>query len=127
MKVRKIIARNMSEGLKAVTAELGEDAMILSNRKVERGVEILAAVRGEQDTLTAPAPAPASVAPSARTRKRVAPKRVAASSQVTPPAESMEDNILRLSEQDEGGLSKESLMSLLAKHKDPLEAKRQNL
>lgn len=114
MKVRKIIARNMSEGLKAVTAELGADAMILSNRKVPRGIEIVAAVKPEEG-----AAPPAARQPAAQPAT-VRPARNAAE-------ESLQDSILRMSEQDHGGLSKESLMSLLDQHRHPLEEKRRRL
>lgn len=42
MNPRKFIAANSREALKLVRAELGADAMILSNRKVQGGVEIVA-------------------------------------------------------------------------------------
>lgn len=42
MNARKFIAVNSREALKLVRAELGEDAVILSNRKVSEGVEIVA-------------------------------------------------------------------------------------
>ena len=42
MNARKFIAASSREALKLVRAELGEDAVILSNRKVADGVEIVA-------------------------------------------------------------------------------------
>jgi flagellar biosynthesis protein FlhF len=42
MNARKFIAVNSREALKLVRIELGEDAVILSNRKVNEGVEIVA-------------------------------------------------------------------------------------
>ena len=42
MNARKFIAANSREALKLVRVELGEDAVILSNRKVADGVEIVA-------------------------------------------------------------------------------------
>lgn len=132
MKVRKIIARNMSEGLRAISAELGDDAMILSNRKVPQGVEILAAVKPDTQT---PEPQPASraqlpdmtqagaeVPPS--DRQSVSDRTHAVDQRYS---ESLEDSIIRMSERDEGGLSRDSLLALLNKHKDPLEQKRQKL
>lgn len=133
MKVRKIIARNMSEGLKAVSAELGDEAMILSNRKVAEGVEILAAVKPEDSTAMPDPQANANRLPGssamARDRQSAEPPATASAPAAggRGEGESMEDSIIRLSQQDDGGLSRESLMSLLDAHKDPLEQKRQKL
>lgn len=46
MSVKRFIGANGREAMRLVRAVLGEDALILSNRKVEEGVEILAAVEG---------------------------------------------------------------------------------
>jgi flagellar biosynthesis protein FlhF len=43
MKVRRITASNMQKALRKVSEEMGADAVILSNRKVAGGVEIVAA------------------------------------------------------------------------------------
>ncbi|TGG95961.1 flagellar biosynthesis protein FlhF [Natronospirillum operosum] len=140
MKVRKIIARNMSEGLKAVTAEMGPDAMILSNRKVPRGIEIVAAVKPNTDGV----PEPARPRPGVRTAQNGLPApdqtanapvsdwtggdaRARLQAERKGTTESMQDSILRMSEQDSGGLSRESLLSLLNEHRHPLEEKRQKL
>ncbi|MFC3853342.1 flagellar biosynthesis protein FlhF [Salinispirillum marinum] len=150
MKVRKFIARNMSEGLKMVAAELGDEAMILSNRKVAEGIEILAAIKDEQEEAGAPVveptPAPARRAPSlpeakadplapttALTRDSLRDLLTPRGAQKSPTAprkapETMQDSIIRLSEQEGGGgLTRDALMQLLNKHKDPLEEKRQKL
>ena len=42
MNARKFIAASSRDALKLVRAELGDDAVILSNRKVAEGVEIVA-------------------------------------------------------------------------------------
>ncbi len=43
MKVKRIVARDMRHGLKEVTRQLGEDAVVLSSRQLEEGgVELLA-------------------------------------------------------------------------------------
>src|SRR5512135_1170797 len=47
MNARKFIAASSREALKLVRIELGEDAMILSNRKVPEGVEIVAVAGSE--------------------------------------------------------------------------------
>jgi len=44
MKTKMFYAKSMSEGLKKISAEFGDDAIILSNRKVQGGVEIMAAM-----------------------------------------------------------------------------------
>ena len=47
MNARKFIAASSREALKLVRIELGEDAVILSNRKVPEGVEIVAMAGAE--------------------------------------------------------------------------------
>ena len=47
MNARKFIAASSRDALKLVRVELGEDAVILSNRKVEEGVEIVAVAGSE--------------------------------------------------------------------------------
>lgn len=44
MSIKKYHAPTMTQGLRMVAAELGNDAVILSNRRIEGGVEILAAL-----------------------------------------------------------------------------------
>src|SRR5690606_26809854 len=44
MNIKRFVAADAREGLAAVRASLGEDAVILSNRRVAGGVEIVAAV-----------------------------------------------------------------------------------
>ncbi|SDX08884.1 flagellar biosynthesis protein FlhF [Marinobacter mobilis] len=44
MKVKRFFAPTMAEALKLVSSELGPDAVILSNRRVENGVEIVTAL-----------------------------------------------------------------------------------
>ncbi len=52
MNARKFIAVNSREALKLVRTELGEDAVILSNRKVNDGVEIVALAGSELANLS---------------------------------------------------------------------------
>ncbi|MGV6816986.1 MAG: flagellar biosynthesis protein FlhF [Thiotrichales bacterium] len=77
MKIRRFFAPDSRKALRMVQAELGEDAIIISNRSVDGGVEILAAEdfdeelskRGELDTSEASfvAAAPKATAPVAET------------------------------------------------------------
>lgn len=52
MNAKKIVAVNSREALKLVRLELGEDAVILSNRKVSNGVEIVAMAGAELSRLS---------------------------------------------------------------------------
>ncbi|MDO6823629.1 flagellar biosynthesis protein FlhF [Marinobacter sp. 1_MG-2023] len=44
MKVKRFFAKSMAEALKQISEQLGPDAVILSNRRVDGGVEIVAAL-----------------------------------------------------------------------------------
>ena len=44
MKIKRVIAKDMRQGIRRVREELGEDAVILSNRKVDEGVEIVVGI-----------------------------------------------------------------------------------
>lgn len=50
MKIRRFFGKDMREALKAVKEELGQDAVIMSNRKVADGVELVAAYDKEPDS-----------------------------------------------------------------------------
>jgi flagellar biosynthesis protein FlhF len=52
MNARKFIAASSSEALKLVRLEMGADSVILSNRKVKDGVEIVALASGELANLS---------------------------------------------------------------------------
>jgi flagellar biosynthesis protein FlhF len=54
MNVKRFFAPSAREALRAVKAELGADAIVLSNRAVTGGVEIMALPPGAIDTLHAP-------------------------------------------------------------------------
>lgn len=47
MEAQKFIAPNMSQGLKTIREVLGEDAMIISKTKTEKGIEIIAGIAKE--------------------------------------------------------------------------------
>ena len=49
MIMKRFIAAEMRQVMQQVTDELGEDALILSNRKVDDGIEVIAAVDYEDD------------------------------------------------------------------------------
>ena len=43
MKAKRFTAKNMQQALRMVSEELGPDAVILSNKRVGKGVEVIAA------------------------------------------------------------------------------------
>ena len=59
MKIRRFFGKDMREALNAVKAELGSDAVIMSNRKVADGIELVAAFDKEPEAKLAPRPKPA--------------------------------------------------------------------
>ena len=60
MNVKRYFAQTAREALRALKAELGADAIVLSNRAVEGGVEILALPADAVGSLAAPRTAPAA-------------------------------------------------------------------
>ncbi len=73
VQVKRYVGRTAREALAAVKAELGVDAVVLSNRAVEGGVEIVAMPPEQMGALSAtvnqarqPAPAPVPAAPASR-------------------------------------------------------------
>ena len=65
MNIRKFLANSSREALHLVRQSLGADAMILSNRAVEGGIEVMAVAHGDLSMQVAPAQA----APGHRQRK----------------------------------------------------------
>jgi flagellar biosynthesis protein FlhF len=53
MNVKRFVAPNMQEALKQIREELGADAVILSNEKVEQGIEIVAALDYDEESASA--------------------------------------------------------------------------
>jgi len=53
MKIKRVIAKDMRQGIRRVREELGEDAVILSNRKVDEGVEIVVGIDYDEASLEA--------------------------------------------------------------------------
>lgn len=84
MKIKRYFAPDIKQAMRMVRDEMGPDAVIMSNRKVEGGVEIVAAQDFEEQSLAttpapaaayrneyaAPAPAPARETPSPRTESQ---------------------------------------------------------
>ncbi|KKO47014.1 flagellar biosynthesis regulator FlhF [Arsukibacterium ikkense] len=73
MKIKRFVAKDMRTALTEVKEFLGPDAIILSNKKVAEGVEIVAAIDPESQSKPAPAPveaAPASPRQVTRTEPR---------------------------------------------------------
>src|SRR5690606_19850453 len=72
MKVRRFVAADMRAAMQTVREAFGPDAVILSNRRTDEGVEIVAASnydetfiqRALEDAQRAAAPDPAPVAPA---------------------------------------------------------------
>ncbi|MCG8383303.1 MAG: flagellar biosynthesis protein FlhF [Gammaproteobacteria bacterium] len=51
MKIKRIVARDMRTAIRKVREELGPDAVILANRKVDQGVEIISALDYDAEKL----------------------------------------------------------------------------
>lgn len=78
MTVRKFVAASAREALRRVKAELGDEAIVVSNRAVDGGVEIVAMSSDSLDALSRP-PAPRiPTVETPRTAAPSAPKRVVA-------------------------------------------------
>ena len=69
MKIKRFVAKDMRTALTEVKEFLGPDAIILSNKKVAEGVEIVAAIDPESQNATAHKPAQASAQPVAAWRR----------------------------------------------------------
>lgn len=52
MKIRRYVARDMRTALAQIKEELGAEAVIMSNKKIAEGVELMAAVDYNQETVT---------------------------------------------------------------------------
>jgi flagellar biosynthesis protein FlhF len=59
MKIKRIFASDMRQAIRKVRDELGPDAVILSSRNVEGGVEVVSAVDYDERVIQAAAPEPA--------------------------------------------------------------------
>ncbi len=65
MKVKRFFAPDMRQAIKRVRDEQGPDAVILSNRQVEGGIEIIAATDYDESVFDTPVPAAANPAADA--------------------------------------------------------------
>ncbi|HJV25275.1 MAG TPA: flagellar biosynthesis protein FlhF [Aromatoleum sp.] len=74
MNVKRYFAQTAREALRALKAELGADAIVLSNRAVEGGVEILALPADEVGSLPGAAKPAPKVAPQPAMERRPAPQ-----------------------------------------------------
>ncbi|HEY6923155.1 MAG TPA: flagellar biosynthesis protein FlhF [Steroidobacteraceae bacterium] len=95
MKIVRHIAPDMRQALRSIRAQLGEDAVILSSRRVPEGVEVTAAVDFDasslEDVMSAPAarltPPPAPNAPVAAARQTAPPARQSTTQVAPSPAQ----------------------------------------
>src|SRR5256885_13158332 len=78
MKIIRHTARDMRQALRAVREQLGEDAVILSSRRTDEGVEVTAAVDFDATSLTSSPPLMDSLAPSPPTQSASRPQPPAA-------------------------------------------------
>ncbi len=75
MKIKRFVAPDMRQALRMVRETLGEDAVILSNKSIDEGVELTAAVdlvtdETEEAAASKPAPGAAARQPAARARRQ---------------------------------------------------------
>lgn len=81
MKIKRFLASDMRQAMRDVRAEQGADAVILSTRRLEDGIEIIAAVDYDESLMReaarhgAPTPAPEAKAAVAEAPKKEAPKK----------------------------------------------------
>ncbi|MEF1291653.1 flagellar biosynthesis protein FlhF [Vibrio sp. M260118] len=94
MKIKRFFAKDMRTALLQVKGELGDDAVIMSNKKVAGGVEIVAAVDGADS-------AKRQSGGSYSSNPRHAPARQAPASIPTPNQRALDDD--RVSLQSQGG------------------------
>ncbi|MGC3874971.1 flagellar biosynthesis protein FlhF [Halomonas sp. GXIMD04776] len=66
MSVKRFVGANSRDAMRQVRAALGDDALILSNRNVAEGVEILALAEDAHDQMIAQPASPAPVPPARR-------------------------------------------------------------
>ena len=77
MKIRRFFGKDMREALNQVKEELGGDAVIMSNKKLADGVEIVAAY-DQEPVASAAKPSPSAPASPGRAMQANAPARARA-------------------------------------------------
>ena len=75
MNVKRYFGKTAHEALQALKAELGADAVVLSNRAVSGGVEIIALPAEDLGALPTAAPQAAAPAPAKAVKKAAPPAR----------------------------------------------------
>lgn len=119
MKIRRFLGKDMREALNQVKAELGGDAVIMSNKKVAEGIEIVAAYEESAPAIKPQAQAPMNnVSPLDVARERV--NQTAPAAQRTAPAASVKKATPSLSEiiGDSGPDSLKALLEKQAGHSE---------
>src|SRR5690625_1608181 len=71
MKIKRIFAENMRQAMEKVRAEHGPDAVILSSRQVEGGVEVVSAIDYDEEVIHAAADAAPPPVPEPTTSRGV--------------------------------------------------------
>jgi len=64
MKIKRFVANDMRTALRKVSDTLGPDAVILSNNRVEEGIEIVAAIDYDESLIHEPAKSSTSKKPN---------------------------------------------------------------
>src|SRR6185503_1470835 len=72
MKIVRHVARDMRQAMRAIRERLGEDAVILSSRRISDGVEVTAAIDFDAESLDTAAVEPVADAPDSPLLRREA-------------------------------------------------------
>jgi len=102
MKIKRFVAPDMRQALRMVRETLGEDAVILSNKSIEEGVELTAAIDLVADDLEEAVPKQRADASMVRKQKHAAaaPQRSRQKAAATPKVESIAGQDQGVSAQD---------------------------
>jgi flagellar biosynthesis protein FlhF len=123
MKIKRFVAESMREALESVRVEQGSDAVIISNRRIDGGIELITAVDYDEtlieDALKRIRPSAAAATPAVESAPAPvaapAPRHAAAAEPAAPPPVAERPHVVR--SQDAGLLAMrrevESLRSLL--------------
>ena len=83
MKIRRFVAKDMRTALTQIKEELGVDAVIMSNKKIPEGVELMAAVDYSHSVPDATAQAPSESIPHSAPSQNTAPHVAVGAREVT--------------------------------------------